>query len=143
MGALFGRRRSGFYQPDRKLRDIFACATATASARDRDRADGTGSLDLLVAAMGAKPVAKVLRQVGLDPAAVALLANASRGPRSEPGLTADAKRVVEAVSQRSLAHRRDMTPIDLLIALAETPGPARDILLGLGLDEQRLAAAIT
>ena len=114
-----------------------------ASARDRDRADGTGSLDLLVAATAAKPVAKVLRQLGIDPAVVAQRANATRGPRSEPGLTADAKRVVEAASQRSMAQRRDMTSMDLLIALAATPGPARDVLLSLGLDERRLAAFIT
>ena len=140
MRAFFGRRRSGFYQADPTLRDILGSATAMASARHRDRADGTGSLDLLVAATAAKPVAEVLRQVGIDPAAVAQRANSSRGPRTEPGLTADAKRVVEAASQRSLANRRDMTSIDLLVALAETPGPAREVLLGLGLDEQRLAA---
>ncbi|MGH9886091.1 MAG: Clp protease N-terminal domain-containing protein, partial [bacterium] len=105
--------------------------------------DGTGSLDFLIAATAAKPVAKVLRQVGIDPAVVAQRADASRGSGSEPGLTADAKRVAEAVARRSLAHRRNMTSIDLLIALAETPGPARDVLIGLGLDEQRLAAAIT
>ena len=143
MRALFGRRRSGFYQPDRTLRDVFGSATAMASARDQDPADGTGSLDLLVAATAAKPVAKVLREIGIDPAAVAQRANATRRPGSEPGLTADAQRVVEAVSQRSLAHRRDMTSLDLLIALAQTPGPAREVLLGLGLDEQRLAAIIT
>lgn len=113
-----------------------------ASARNPEWTEGTDSLDLLAAATEARPVAKLLRELGLDHEALVHHASAARVAIKEPGLTPDAKRIIEAVSHRSLERRRNATAMDLFVALATTPGPARDVLIGQGLDEARLAALL-
>jgi hypothetical protein len=140
---MFSRRpRVGFLHPDRSLNAILGAATAAASARNRDRADGTSSLDFLVAATEAKPVAKLLRSLDIDPREAVQRANALRVSTDEPGLTPDAKLIIEAAMKRALEHRRDAKSVDLFFALATMAGPARDILRDLGLDEHRLTAMI-
>lgn len=137
---MFSRRT--FFHPDRSVKSVFGTATAMASARNPEQADGTGSLDFLVAVVDAGPVAKLLRKLNIDSESIVGRADAMRVPTPQPGLTSDAMRIVEAVTQRTLAHRRDMSSIDLFYALATTPSPARDLLLDLGLDERRLASLV-
>jgi hypothetical protein len=60
-------------------------------------------------------------------------------PASGPGLTADAKAVVEAMSTRSLESRRDATTTDLLLALATADAPSRSVLAEHGVTPERLA----
>lgn len=135
-------KRYAFFRPDRGLQRAYGTATAMASARNPERAYGTDSLDLLVAAIEARSIAQLLRRLDLDRNAIVAHATAARVPVTEPGLTPDARRVVEAVSRRSLDRRRNATTLDLLVSLAGIPGPAKSVLVGLGLDEARLAALI-
>jgi hypothetical protein len=135
-------KRYAFFHPDRGLQRAYGTATAMASGRNPDLAQGTDSLDLLVAAIAAKPVGQLLRRLDLDGDAIVQRATAARVPVAEPGLTPDAKRVVEAVGHRSLDRRRNATPLDLLVALAGVPGPAKAVLIGVGLNEARLAALV-
>jgi hypothetical protein len=138
------RRRQGvqFFTNNREVQRAYGRAAAMASARSPDRAQGTDSLDLLIAATEAKSVRQLLRRLDVDPGTTVRLAEAARVPIHEPGLTPDAMRVAEAVAHRALVHRRNANAIDLLIALAETPGPACDLLADQGLDEGRLGGLI-
>ena len=136
------RERVRFFHPDRSLQSIFGTAATMASARKPDMADGTSSLDFLIAATDAGPVAKLLKKLGIDLPTLLRRANDARGPASQPGLTPDAKLVAEAVAQRALDRQRDMKSIDLLVALATVPGPAHELLFEAGLDQHLLAALV-
>jgi hypothetical protein len=59
-----------------------------------------------------------------------------------PGLTDDAKRVVEAVSYQALEARRDPSGLDHLVALAATDIAAQAVLNSMGIDETRLRALV-
>jgi hypothetical protein len=128
---MFRRReRVGFLRPSGDLNAIYGSATQRAGPY------GTDSLDLLAAAAGAGSVGKVVRRLGLDPAQLAEAANEARASRQAgPGLTDDAKRVVEAVAHRSLARGRDASGPDLLLALATVDTAARTVLRRLKIDE--------
>jgi hypothetical protein len=136
------RERFRFFREDRGLQRAYGTAAAMASARNPERAQGADSLDLLIAATDARPVAKLLRRLDLDRDATVRRANAARIVIDDPGLTPDARRVIEAVTHRALEQQRNPTPVDLFVALAGTPGPAHEVLLDLGLDEARLAALV-
>jgi hypothetical protein len=122
-----------FLHPRRDLRAVYGAASARASGA------GVDSLDLLDAALASALVATLLREQGIDPSvakAVAAHARTSREP--SPGLTDDARRVIETVSRWAVERRREPGSGDLLLALAAVDTPARVVLRSLGLD----AAAI-
>ena len=127
------RRRPTFLHPTRDLREIYGAATASAGSH------GTDSLDLLTAAVGSGALADAMRRRGIDPAVVVASAERARLTRQpSPGLTDDARRIVETVSHLALEGRRDPSGPDLLVALATTDTPARAVLNSLGIDETRL-----
>jgi Clp amino terminal domain, pathogenicity island component len=131
------RKRVTFLKTNGDLTSIYGTATGRAGPY------GTDSLDLLAAAAASGSVAKVVRRFGLDPSLLAGAADEARASRhAGPGLTDDAKRVVEAVAHRSLERRRDPSGPDLLIALASVETAARAVLMNLGVDEPRLRAVV-
>ncbi len=73
-------------------------------------------------------------------AAAAIEARVSRQPG--PGLTDEAKKVVEAVSDRALERRREPSGPDLLVGLATADTTARQVLNALGIDETRVRALV-
>lgn len=126
-----------FFKPKGDLTAIYGSATERAGQY------GIDSLDLLSAAAAAGSVAKVLRRLEVDLAVLAGAADEARdGRQSGPGLTDDAKRLVEAVAHRSLERRRDPAGPDLLVAMSSVDTPARAVLLDLGVDEARLRAIV-
>ena len=135
---MFKRReRVAFLQPKGDLKSIFGSATARAGPH------GTDSLDFLAAAVASRGVANVVRRLGLEPTVFADAADRARVSRqADPGLTDDAKRVVEQVGNRSLERGLDPSGPDLLIALASVDTPAQAVLLNLGLDEPRLRSIL-
>lgn len=119
------------------LKSIYGAATERAGPY------GIDSLDFLAAACGAGSGAKVIRRLALDPAELARAADEARGRRQPgPGLTDDAKRVVEAVALRSLERLREPSGPDLLVALASVETAAQAVLRSVGLDEARLRAVV-
>jgi hypothetical protein len=129
--------RFTFLQSRRDLATIYSRATVRAGP------DGTDSLDLLLAALEARQVASAMRRLGVDPAALAAAANEAHENRQPgPGLTGDAKRVVEAVSRRALERGRDPSGLDLLLGLAVADAAARQVLNGFGIDEARVQAVV-
>ena len=135
--SMFGRReRVGFLQAKSDLKSIFGAATERAGPY------GTDSLDFLAAACAAGSVAKVIRRLGLDPAELAAAADEARaGRQPAPGLTDDARQVVEAVALRSLERQREPNGPDLLVALASVETAAQAVLRSFGLDEARFRRA--
>jgi hypothetical protein len=72
--------------------------------------------------------------MGGDPRAIQAAAVASRSVRLPgPGLTDDAKRVIEAMSSRSLLNRADAEVDDLLVGLAAADCLARPLLTAQGI----------
>lgn len=134
---MFKRERFGFLQPKSDLTSIYGAATERAGPY------GTDSLDFLAAACVAGSVAKVIRRLGLDPADLAGAADAARaGRQPAPGLTDDAKQVVEAVAHRSLERQREPSGPDLLVALASVETSTQAVLRSFGLEEARLRAVL-
>jgi hypothetical protein len=135
--ALFRRREEiRFLRPDRSLSKVIGTATALAGPR------GTDELDLLRAALAAKPARKTLRMLGIDAQAIADAAALQQHVVNEPGLTDDAKRVFEALSHRCLERQRNGTVVDLLVALVSTPGRAQAVMREMGAGEAELASII-
>jgi hypothetical protein len=133
------RRLSAFLHSDRTLQRIYGSTTQTSEAGP-DGARGTDTLGLLIFALNDASVARIVINLGVDRETVIRRARALRAIPPSPGLNGDAKRVVEAVRRRALARHQHSTATDLFVALAETPGRARDLLLTVGLDTARLAA---
>ncbi len=135
---MFGRRRSvTFLHSKRDLAAIYGAATQAAGP------GGTDSLDLLSAALRASTVAKLVRRLGVDPAKIVTAASQARVSRQPaPGLTDDAKRVIEAVSRRALERRREPSGPDLLLSLAAVDTAARQVLNTVGIDEARVRAMV-
>jgi hypothetical protein len=131
---MFWRRREvTFLRPKRDLRAIYSAATQGAGT------NGTDSLDLLTAAAREPAVAKLIRKLGVDPAAVEASASGARVTRQpDPGFTDDAKRVVEALSNRALDQRREPSGADLLLVLATTDTAAQGVLSVFGIDQTRI-----
>lgn len=135
---VFKRRKQvGFLQSKSDLRSIYGAATERAGPY------GTDSLDLLAAAAATRTVAKVIRRLGVDPSDLAGAADEGRaGRQPDPGLTDDAKGVVEAVAHGSLERQREPSGPDLLLALASVETAARAVLARFGIDEARLRAVV-
>jgi hypothetical protein len=135
---MFGRPRGvTFRHSKRDLTAIYGAATQAAGP------GGTDSLDLLSAALSASTVAKLVRSLGVDPAKAITATSQARVSREPaPGLTDDAKRVIEAVSHRALERRREPSGPDLLLSLAAVDTAARRVLNSVGIDEARVRALV-
>ncbi len=135
----FHRQRGpAFHRPCPDFQDVVARATA-----GRGAAEGTDSLDLLVATMEHKKGAALAHKAGLEASTVSRAARDARTGRDPgPGLSADAKTVIEAALERGLAARRDPGVGELLLALATSECRARDVLTAVGISLPRLVTVV-
>lgn len=135
---MFKRREQvRFFKPKGDLSAIYGAATEGVGPH------GVDSLDFLAAAVAAGSVERVLRKLGVDRAALAgAAADARDGRQPGPGLTDDAKRLVEAVAHRSIERRRDPAGPDLLVAMTAVDTPAQAVLLKMGVDEAHVRAIV-
>jgi len=102
---------------------------------------GVDSVDLLLAAAGTLRGGCILARLGVDAARIQEHAPKTRLQRvGKPGMTEDAKKVIEAISLRAICQRRGPDIRDLLVGLANTDCVARDVLKQNGIDEERLIA---
>lgn len=102
---------------------------------------GVDSFDLLIAAIETQKGSDILARLGVSAAMIRNRAMESRQHRiGRPGLSADAKRVIEAIAARAIQQQRGPDIRDLLIAVASAKCAAREVLEQNGIDEARLAA---
>jgi hypothetical protein len=135
--GFFRRKRVRMLHSGRAHRKIFAAATLEAGAH------GTDSLDLLVATLDTTEAKRVIKALGADPQAIQSAARGARTDREpEPGLSLDAKAVVEAVAQRVLLAGTDSDIADVLVALAAAKCLAREVLGAHGIDAAGLVAQV-
>lgn len=125
------RKPVKFFHVDRDLAAVLAAATEQAGPV------GIDALDLLTAAIDyGGGIAGLIRRFGSKPTDVKIAADLARAPRQgKPGLSEDAKAVMEAVSQTSLARRQNSSSADLMEALLTVDSPARAVLRTCGIDE--------
>ena len=129
------RRTVTFLHPRRGFCEVMAAATQEAGAA------GVGSLDVLVATLDIPKIARLVTGLGASPQAIQVAARQARTDRDpRPGLTDDAKAVVEAASAPS-THRSDPDVQDLLVGLAVADCQARQVLRAHGIDAERLIVA--
>jgi hypothetical protein len=121
---------------DRGLAQVWADATLRAGSR------GTDSLDLLEAALSTRLGRDALKQLRVEPSVIQAACASARSAVPGPGLTDDARRVIEAMVARAVEGRRDLSAADLLIALATTTTSSRSVLLDLGIGEAEMTAAV-
>jgi len=118
-----------FLRPKRSIRDVLGAATREAGSA------GIDSLDLLVTTLDTSKAARVVKDLGPTPITIQTAARAGRPSRDQgPGLTDDAKRVIDALGQRAIQRRADPDVVDLLVALATADCLARQILHDHGID---------
>ena len=104
---------------------------------------GIDSLDLLVAALDTTKATRVIKALGADSRAIQSAARRARTDRDpEPGLTPDAKAVVEAVAHRAVLAGSDSSIADLLAALAAANCLAQQVLQAHGIDAVRLVIQV-
>jgi hypothetical protein len=133
------RRTRGIYaiQPRRGFGKVMAAASLEAGPA------GIDSLDLLVSALRARKVARLVVKLGVDPVALSGAARSAGSARHpSPGLTDDAKAVVEACSHRALETRKPPDVEDLLIGLSIADCAAGVVLREHGISEDRLIGLI-
>ncbi len=135
--SLFHRNRWIFLRPRRRFHQVMAAAGREAGG------GGIDSLDLLVATIAAPEGAELLTRLNGDPQAIEVAARQARVARNpSPGLTDDAKVVVEAVSHRALLDRAGPDVQALLVGLALADCPARRVLSRHGIDASRLIGLV-
>ena len=135
--GFFRRKRDRLLHSRRAHRKIFAAAIQEAGAQ------GTDSLDLLVATLDTTKAKRVIKALGADSRAIQSAARGARTDRDpEPGLTLDAKAVVEAVAHRAMLAGADSDIADLLVALAAAKCLAREVLQAHGIDAAGLVAQV-
>lgn len=101
---------------------------------------GTDSLDFLVAVLGVAEAALVISGLGADPKEIQATARLlGADPIPGPGLTDDAKAVVEAAMDRAVPAARAPDVLDILFGLVAADCRARLTLHARGIDERRLA----
>lgn len=135
--SFFRRNRWTFLRPRRGFREVIAAAGREAGPA------GIGSLDLLVATLANAKVARLVRRLDADPGAIqaaARQANMDRDPL--PGLSEDAKAVVEAATHRALAARSEPDAQHLLLGCAIADCRAKRVLEAHGIDAGRLSATL-
>lgn len=132
---FFRRNRWAFFHPRRDVKKVMAVAALEAGS------SGIDSLDLLVATLDTPRAARVVKDLGGDPRVIEIAARGARASRDpRPGLTDDAKAVVEAVGHRAILARADWDVQDLLVALATADCLARQVLNAHRIDAAALAA---
>ena len=103
---------------------------------------GIDSLDLLAGVLATSPRARRLVSAGgsdLQADIRSAVPWPDWRPRSpEPGLTEEAKRVLDAVSARALSKRQNPTAVDLLVALTMADSAARELLGAHGVRRESL-----
>jgi hypothetical protein len=130
--------------PPAFLREHPDLKQAVAAAFEYAGAAGVDSFDLLIAATETQKGFDTLARLGVTAAMIRNHAIESRRPRiGRPGLSADAKRVIEAVAARAIQQQREPDIRDLLIGIASARCAAREVLTQNGIDEARLAALTT
>jgi len=120
-----------FLKPDRTLRAVLASAS-------REAGDGgITSLHLLIAALGRPEVRILFTQGGSDAAAVRAATQLAiqREERFAPGLTDDAKRVIDMLAHRSVWARRAPDAADVIWALLDAECEAKTVLTQGGVAE--------
>lgn len=131
--GFFRRNRATFLKPRRGFQGVMAAATRDAGA------GGIDSLDLLQATLDQPEAARLVIGLGADPRALQVATRKARATReAAPGLTDDAKAVIEAVSDRAHLARSDFGVQELLIGLAVADCRARRVLDAHGIDADRL-----
>lgn len=134
---FFRRNRHTFLHPRHGFWEVVAAAGQEAGPA------GVDSLDLLVATLDSPRAARLVTGLGASPQAIqaaARHAHPARDPR--PGLTDDAKAVVEAASHRALIARSDPDVQDLLVGLSVADCQARQVLRAQGIDAERLIGRV-
>jgi hypothetical protein len=105
---------------------------------------GVDSLHLLTAALDNAKVARLLIDLGGDPSIIRAAAHSAHSNgEGGPGLTDDAKAVVEACSNRALIEGKGPDVDDLLLGMASAQCKARQVLNANGIDENRVRARLT
>lgn len=134
---FFRRGRATFSHPTSRVTDMMGVATREAGAA------GIDSLDLLVATLATPTAVRLVKDLGGDPRAIQVAARTARISRDPaPGLTNDAKAVVEAMSQRAILARADPDIEDVLVALAAADCLARRVLNAGGITAATLVARV-
>lgn len=135
--GFFRRKRVRMLHPGRAYRKVFAAAAREADGQAID------SLGLSVAVLDTTHAARVVTALGADPRAVQSAAREARiGRDREPGLSLDAKVVVEAVAHQAVLAGTNFEIADLLMALAAANCLARQVLEAHGIDATGLAAQV-
>ncbi len=118
-----------FLQPTDGFRQAVVAAIQEAGA------EGTDSLDLLIAGLAMPEGAAMLTKLGVDPEQLGLAARRARASREPtPGLTEDAKSAMEAGINRAMLAQTQPDVADLMIGLAQADCLARRLLDGHGLN---------
>jgi hypothetical protein len=120
------------FHRDRGLKQVVASALSDAAPF------GVDSVDLLVAAVDTREGSDLLARLGVNVPTLRDAVRASRSRPAEPGLSDDAKRVIEAASMWALERERGPDLQDLLIGIAKANCRGRDVLNNCGIDEERL-----
>lgn len=120
------------FHRDRGLKQVVTTALGEAGPF------GVDSVDLLVAAVESREGSDLLARLGVNVSTLRDAARASRSRPAEPGLSDDAKRVIEAASTWALERERGPDLLDLLIGVAKADCRGRDVLNEYGIDRERL-----
>ena len=133
----WGPGGAAFIGPDSGYQEVVAAA-----GRGHDRG-GISSFDLLFATLGAAAAVELVIALGASPGQMQTAARAASpaGPPM-PGLTDDAKAVIEAAINQALAAGRGPNVRDLLLALASAECPAREVLAAFGINAERLTGLL-
>ena len=100
---------------------------------------GTDSLDFFVAVLGVPQAALVISGLGADPIELQSAARLlGAEPVPGPGMTDDAKAVIEPAMDRAMAAGRAPGVLDILFGLVRADCRARLTLNARGIDEGRL-----
>ncbi len=135
--SFFRRGRGAFFHPTSRVTDMIGMATREAGSA------GTDSLDLLVATLATPRAVLLVKDLGGDPRAIQVAARTARISRDPaPGLTNDAKAVIEAMSRRAALARADPGIQDVLVALAAADCLAQRVLNASGITAASLAARV-
>jgi hypothetical protein len=119
-------------------RDVAAALRRAQALAGADQVDG---LALLLAVLENRRMARLVRSLGANPAAIGADAAARRHPAPGPGPSHAYRAIVEASVGEAVGQRRRPVLEDFLLGIASVEGPARDVLESHGLTPQRLRTA--
>jgi hypothetical protein len=119
-------------------RDVAAALHRAHDLAGLDQVDG---LALLLAVLENPRIARLVRSLGADPAAIGADATARRHPEPGPGPSDDYRAIIEASVGEALGQERPPVLEDFIVGIASVEGPARDVLEAHGLTSERLRTA--